>query len=281
MAAVAFGILIAAAFGCGDFAGGQASASASTLAVLTIAQGCSLAGAAVLSVVVASHAGASDVAYGALAGAVNVIGLGTLYRALARHAAGVVAPLTAVVAAMVPIAWGLLHGERPSVLVLVGIVLAVAGAGLLARSDAAAGPGALARGVMPALGAGIALGSSLVFYSESSAASGQIPVLAGRAAGFVCVMAAFLVARRRGAVRAPTGSARNLAIGAGQLDVSATALLVVAIRHELLSVVAPLAALAPGWTVLLAVLVTRERLGPAQRAGLLVALVALVLIAAG
>ncbi|HEY1740266.1 MAG TPA: EamA/RhaT family transporter [Acidimicrobiia bacterium] len=281
MAAVGLGLLIAAAFGSGDFTGGRASAAAPTLAVLFVAQVCSLAGAAVLAVIVSARVETADVVYGALAGTVNVVGLGLLYRALARHAAGVVAPLTAVVGALVPVAWGLAHGERPSALVLAGITLSIGAAALLARGDGTttAGP-KIARGVGPAVLAGAALGSSLILYAETSTTSGQVPVVAARAAAVVVVGVALLWVRPRasGPLVRPLGL---LAPAAGVLDVAATALLVVAVRRALLSVVAPLASLAPGCTVLLALVVSKERLGRSQRAGLAVALVALVCIATG
>jgi uncharacterized membrane protein len=72
-----------------------------------------------------------------------------------------------------------------------------------------------------------------------------------------------------------------LAIVVGLLDVAATALLLLAVRRGLVVVVAPIAALAPGFTVLLAWVVLREHLGSAQRVGLASALVGLVLVATG
>jgi drug/metabolite transporter (DMT)-like permease len=68
---------------------------------------------------------------------------------------------------------------------------------------------------------------------------------------------------------------------AGLFDVTATALLVVGVRNDLAVVVAPLAALAPGFTVVLAWLVLDEPISRPQTFGLGLALVGLVLIAAG
>jgi drug/metabolite transporter (DMT)-like permease len=281
VAAVLLGLLIAAAFGSGDFVGGRASAAASTATVLLISQACSVAGALVLAFVVSARVAPHDVVYGAVAGATNVVGLALLYHALARHAAGVVAPITAVVGSAVPIVWGLAHGERPSALVLVGITMAVVAGALIAREPGETSGITMARGVPEAVAAGIALGSSLVLYSETSEASGQWPLLVARICALALAGIAVAWLARRGPVTFPRGAGRGLAIAAGVFDVTATALLLVAVRHELLSIVAPVISLAPAFTVLLAWRLTGERLHALQRAGLIVALAGLVLVAIG
>jgi len=281
VAAVLLGLLIAAAFGSGDFAGGRASVSASTAAVLVISQACSVVGALVLAILVSARIAPHDLAYGAIAGAANILGLGLLYQALARHAAGVVAPITAVVGAAVPIAWGLVHGERPSILVWIGITLAVVAGALIAREPDETSGMSLARGVPEAVAAGIALGSSLVLYSETSDRSGQWPVFVARICALALAAIAVAVLARGRPVALPRGSARSLAIGAGLFDFTATALLLVAVRRELLSIVAPVISLAPAFTVLLAWRLAGERLHALQRAGLVVALAGLVLVAIG
>ena len=59
------------------------------------------------------------------------------------------------------------------------------------------------------------------------------------------------------------------------------AFVIAGIRRDLAVVVAPIAALAPGFTVLWAMALVHERVATAQRAGLVLALAGLVLIAAG
>jgi drug/metabolite transporter (DMT)-like permease len=278
--AVFLGVLVALAFGSGDFVGGRASMRVSTAAVLVVSQACAVTAAVVLALVVGARVAPHDVWFGVAAGAANVVGLGLLYRGLATAAMGVVAPVTAVVAAVVPLTWGLTHGERPSAVVLAGLVLAISAAGVLAVEPDAT-KGRLAPGFLTAIGAGGTLGGSLVLFAQTSSASGMWPVFAARAAAFVLAAAAFVWFARRRAVRLPTGSTRGLAVAAGFLDVAATALIVLAVRRGLLAVVAGLAALAPGFTVVLAWVVLHQRLARYQRAGLALALVGLVLVAAG
>jgi drug/metabolite transporter (DMT)-like permease len=284
--AVLLGVLVAASFGSGDFLGGQASRRAPTLTVLLVAQATAVAGAIIVALSVGARVAPHDLTFGALAGCVNIAGIGLLYEGLAVGPMGVVAPLTAVAASVLPVAWGLATGERPSLIVVVGVVFAMAAGALISRR-----PGPVQQGtprsphtaaVVMALGAGACLGTSLVFYLQTSSRSGLWPVFAARVAALVLVVGVLAaLAARRTPRPFPRGANRRLALGAGALDVMATTLLLLAVRRGLIIVVAPLAALAPAATVLLARLVLGERLHAAQRIGLLFALVGLVMVAAG
>ena len=90
-----------------------------------------------------------------------------------------------------------------------------------------------------------------------------------------------LALARSGSVTFPAGRDRTLALGAGALDVIATTLLVIAVRRELAVVVAPVASLAPGMTVVLAWQVLHERIARARSSGSGVAGLGLILIASG
>jgi drug/metabolite transporter (DMT)-like permease len=125
------------------------------------------------------------------------------------------------------------------------------------------------------------LGSSLVLYAETRDESGFWPVLTARATAIVLVALGVAIVATRGGLRWPTGHARTLALGAGALDVTATALLLLAVREGLTVVVAPVAALAPAFTVVWAWAVLKEHVTRHQIAGLGIALLGLVLIAAG
>jgi drug/metabolite transporter (DMT)-like permease len=174
-----------------------------------------------------------------------------------------------------------LTGERPSVLALVGVGCALVAGALLAREDTDDGDSDERSAVLVAFAAGLGLGTSFIFFAKTSPDSGNWPVLWARAAAVALVALAVAVQRRRGSVDFPQGEARSLSLGAGGLDVLATTLLLVALRRGLAVVVAPVASLAPGMTVVLAWRVQRERIGRAQAVGLGLAGVGLVLIAAG
>jgi drug/metabolite transporter (DMT)-like permease len=282
--AVLLGVLVAASFGSGDFLGGEASKRSPTLTVLMVAQATAVAGAVIVTALVGARVAPHDIGFGAAAGCINIVGIGLLYQGLAVGPMGVVAPITAVVASILPIGWGLATGERPSVVVVIGAALATAAAALISRQpEDPDGDVAPARtGVLLAVGAGACLGASLVLYLQTETESGLWPVLAARFAALVLVgLALVAVTTRRTALPFPKGTDRKLALGAGALDVTATTLLVLAVRRGLILVVAPLAALAPAATVILARFVLGEHLHRAQRIGLAIALVGLVMVATG
>src|SRR6266700_1136320 len=124
--AVALGVVVALAWGSGDFLGGLSSQRVPTSAVLLVSQTFGL-GAAIL-LVAASRDGLPDAhvfVLSAAAGVVGVVALGLLFRGLAVGRMSVVAPLSAVGGGVLPVAWGLVRGERPSALALGGVALAL------------------------------------------------------------------------------------------------------------------------------------------------------------
>ncbi len=276
--AILLGLTVAASFGSGDFLGGLASRRSRTLAVLLLVQ----LSAVVVATAVAVGDGGSPTTgallLGAGAGILNVAALGCLYQGLAVGQIGQVAPLAAVVGACIPVGWALATGERPGAVTLVGVGLAIVAAALISAERDERRPEGSRAALGLAVTAGVGFGTSFILFAEASHRHGFWPVLSARVAALLGVGIVVLVVGER--ARLPSNS-RWLAIGAGVLDAGATALLLVALRSGLVAVVAPAAALAPGFTVLHAWWYLRERASPLQVGGLALALCGLVLIAAG
>jgi drug/metabolite transporter (DMT)-like permease len=276
---IALGALVALAYGSGDFLGGFASQRLRTSTVLLGAQSIGLV-VALLLVIVLRDASPDAHAYvlSAIAGAVGVVAVALLYRGLAVGRMSVVAPVSAVGGAVLPVVWGLLRGERPSALAWVGIALALMAIVIVGRG-AEHDP---APSVTPlhelALGAGAGIGFGIVFilFSESASGSGLWPVLIARCTSVPLLIGAVIVLRQPPRV---TRSGLAPVLGAGLFDVTANALIVLAIRRGLLSLVAPVASLYPATTVVLARLVLDERIGRQRAVGLALGLVGLTLIA--
>ena len=164
---------------------------------------------------------------------------------------------------------------------LCGVGLAIVAGALIAR-DPGERTGRWAAGAAVAAVAGVALGTSLVLFAETDHRFRHVAGLRGPHRGNHRGVGR----RARPGAAAPTRGCRTGArshsrSAAGVLDVGATAMLVLAVRRGLIVLVAPIASLAPGFTVLLAWVVLGEQLGRVQRIGLLCALAGLVLVSTG
>jgi drug/metabolite transporter (DMT)-like permease len=195
---------------------------------------------------------------------------------------GVVAPITAVGSAVVPVAWGLLSGERPAVLALAGVGLALVAVVLVARTtdeETVPATARIARSTLVvAVAAGLAFGMVFVLLSHTGDDSGFWPLLSGRLASTTALLVVLAVLRRP---LVPGGDTRPIVVLAGVFDVGANALFLLASREGLLSLVSVLSSLYPAITVVLARAVLHERLLRHQLAGLALALLGVVLIATG
>jgi drug/metabolite transporter (DMT)-like permease len=120
-------------------------------------------------------------------------------------------------------------------------------------------------------------GLFFVLLAQARSGSGMWTLVAVRAGSLGLGFA--IIGLTRTSLRLPAGTLQ-WAIPAGMGDIAANAFYLAAAQHGPLSIVAPIAALYPATTVLLAVAVERERVRPVQMVGLGLAGCALVVIAA-
>ena len=276
---IALGALVALAYGSGDFLGGISAKRLPTVTVLLVSQSFGLAAAVVLVVALRDALPPAHIfVLSAAAGIVAVMALGLLFRGLALGRMSIVAPLSAIGGGVLPVVWGLLRGERPSALALAGVGVALVAAAIVGRGAEHDPAGTISPRLELALGAGAGLGFGVVFIllAESSSGSGMWPVLIARCASVpVLAIAAVVLGHSPRIARADLAPVA----GAGLFDVGANALVVLAVRRGLLSLVAPVASLYPATTVVLARLVLHERIGRQRAGGLALGLVGLALIA--
>jgi drug/metabolite transporter (DMT)-like permease len=265
----------AAVWGTGDFCGGRASRRADALAVTVLSQLVGLPVLAVCLLFVGGTPSVSALGWGALAGVAGFVGIVLLYRGLAQGAMALFAPVTAVTAAVVPMVVGLLLDRTPSPLALTGAVCAVAAIGLVSLSGG--GTRINPRLVLLALASGAMFGIFFTLLGRAGGVdAGLWPVIGVRLGS---VSAGLIAAARLRTSLRLTGPALRWSLIAGPLDILANVLYALAAARGVLSVVAPISALYPVSTVLLALTVERERLRPVQFAGLGLAATALVLVA--
>ena len=280
--AIVLGLAAALTYGAGDFVGGLVSRRAPVLSVVYLSQiAGSLLLAASVPFLVDSGPTGGALAWGAASGVAGSAGVLFLYKGLATGRMSVVAPITSVEAAVVPVLWGLGTGERPSLVALGGVVVALVAvllvAGFEPSEGVTAGGSRLAPGVPEALAAGIAFGLFFILLDGAGDDTGLWPLIGGRTASFA-VLSALVLLRRERIVAAP--GTRLPIVGAGILDVAANLLYLLSTREGLLSIVAVLTSLYPASTILLARIVLGERMGRLQLAGLALAGAGVVMMAA-
>lgn len=278
---VALAVLSGLIWGVGDFAGGKATQRAAALPVVWISKLVSLPLLAIYVIATYVPLTPTGLAWGATAGVAGFVGLVLFYRALSAGAMAVVAPVTGVTSAAIPVAVGLLSGERPSGARLVGVGCALLAIALVSISPRSPGHRQVvnARLVAEALGAGAGFALFFILLAiagDTAGGSAGLWPIVGSQLSAIIICGLLVLMTRPGPW--PRRTSLGFTMVAGPCDMTANALFLVASRTGELSIVAPLAALYPVTTVILALIIDRERLHGVQVAGLAFAVAALVLV---
>lgn len=294
---VLLGIGVAAGLGLADFFGGMSGRR--TGPIRTIA-GVQVVGGTIMGIYLLATwqplGGTRELLLAVVAGGALTLGIGFMYTGFTWGRIAVVAPVTAALIAVLTFAAGLVRGERPSPLALAGIGLAIVAVILISRPPRAAG----AEGAAPAertgkrfglgaeLGLSLAAGASLATFQttigEIGDAAGVAPLLVVRAAAIALSVAALLVVWRRAGFPRPRPPRRSTVVpvvASGFLLLLAHALLLEALSQGFLSIVGPITALSPAFTVVPAWIVLDEHISRVQVVGMVVATAGLVLVALG
>ena len=280
MLAIVLSLGSAACYGVSNFIGPQLARRHALVTVLLVSQVAALL-ACLAYLLAAGSSGLTgrETALAALAGAGNAGGLIGFYKAAELGPLSIAAPIGAL-GAIVPAVWGIATGDRLPALEVVGLVLAITGAALVARR--ADDPDETARYVDPrasvvwAVASAIAFGVFLTALPPASESGRALALLDAR---LVLVALIALWAGRRLAQVRLNGSAGTLAIP-GLLLVAGTLLYTFALDHGELSVVAVLGSLFPLFTVGLSVALLDDRLSREQTIGVVAAFSGIALIAA-
>jgi len=281
--AVVLALLAALLFGLASYLGPVLSRSHSPSAVLAVGQVAAVGAAAVL--LLAGRAQLPDkgsLLLGVLAGIANGLALTAMFESARFLPISVMAPIGATGGA-VPVVVALLLGERPHVLQLSGIPLAIVGVVLVsARRAGRSGGGG--RAALQPIGLWLAglwavfYGTFLSLFAEASKGGRAWAVFDSRMALLVTALALPLL---RGATLRLPRSAVPLAAVNGLLILAGVLTYGLATATGLVSVVSVLATLSPVVTVALAVVLLHERLARRQQVGLALAVAGVVLLAAG
>lgn len=285
MTGVLLALLAALGYGVSDFVGGVAARRVSALRVVIVSYPLSVVILLIVAPMVGGHVDAASLVWGAASGVASGLAVWWFYAALAAGPMAVVSPLTAVLVAGVPVLVGLATGERSSPPAYIGIVCALVAVVLVSKESPDAVTEEITGGrelrfdrrvALLTVGSGLAFACTFVALHKTAAADGLWPLVLSRVAATAVVWVAAVVT---GHFRAPRGEPLRLACYVSLLDVIANVSMLYAFHGSLLSLISVIGSLYPAATVLLAMLLLGERVGPLQKIGMAMALGSVALIA--
>jgi drug/metabolite transporter (DMT)-like permease len=267
-------------WGAADFAGGYGSRRANAFVLTAFSHVCAFV--LMFSVAFGQHGAfpsRASVLWALLAGSVGGFSLAIFYRALASGQMGLTAPIAALLGATIPALADIAMEGAPSRWTIAGFVLAIVAIWLITRPDESGENDASGhpKGVAMAALAGVGFAGFYLCIHQASGSPAWLAVVS-RVGSFTTTAAAVAVTRaplaldRRGA---------TLGMLAGFLDITASALFIFANQRGRLDEAVVITSLYPAVTVLLARIVLKERFSRWKLVGLVTALAAVPLIAAG
>jgi drug/metabolite transporter (DMT)-like permease len=287
-------------WGSSDFAGGLGSRRANAFVLTAFSHVCAFA--LMLVIALSQHGtfpGRASIVWALIAGGVGGFSLAVFYGALASGKMGLTAPIAALLGAAIPTMVDIAREGAPSRWTIAGFGLAILALWLITRaepsSDESLKEGSSAEGTSRAESsdkkdssgrpAGVALAALAGvgfagFYLCIHQASGSPAWIAAisRIGSFTTTSIAVLATRAPLTLDRPRAT---LGMLAGFLDISASALFIFASQHGRLDEAVVITSLYPAMTVLLARLILKEHFSRWKFIGLLAALAAVPMIAAG
>lgn len=268
----AFSLAAGLCWGTSDFSGGFASRRSDAFLVTLLSH----AGGFVLMLTLAFATGAdfpsrSSQLWAAAAGLSGGAALIIFYRALSQGM-GLTAPVAAVIGAAIPAAFTMITQGLPGALAIAGFLLAGLGIWLISRPDGSGD----SRGVLTAVLAGVGFSGFFICISRTGDSSVLWSSVFSRIASLLFVGVIVLLRRRWAPLRRSDAA---VALFAGCLDVTGTALFIRAAQSGRLDSVVVLSSLYPALTVLLARIFLKEQFTRLKTVGIVAALAAVPLIA--
>lgn len=282
LAPAAYSVTAVFLWGAADFAGGYGSRRANAFVLTAFSHVCAFV--LMFAIALGQHGAfpsRASVVWAVIAGAVGGFSLALFYRALASGQMGLTAPISALVGAAIPTMVDIALEGAPSRWTIGGFVLAVLAIWLLSRpepshQDEKESSGRPAGVGMAAL-AGVGFAGFYLCIHQASGSPTWIAAIS-RIGSFTATAIAVVATRAPLALDRPRAT---LGMLAGCLDITASALFIFASQHGRLDEAVVITSLYPAVTVLLARLVLKEHFSRWKFVGLLAALAAVPLIAAG
>jgi drug/metabolite transporter (DMT)-like permease len=274
----------AALWGGGDFSGGmgvKAAGGGTTSALRFVMLAHSISLVVLIGFLLAMRAPVphgAPVRWALAGGVAGGLGLVAFYMALSRGAMGASAAVSGLLAAAIPAMVSTVMEGAPTVLKIVGFVVAAAAIWLIAAGDSPEATGESRATMGLAVLGGVAFGFYFVFLRLANPLGLVLPMALARTASLIVLAPLLLVVARAKALGGPWLVGLRWAFGVALLDTGGNMMFVAATRLGRLDVAAVLASLYPASTILLAAWRLQERPTRRQLAGMGVALAAVVMI---
>jgi uncharacterized membrane protein len=267
-------------WGTADFFGGKLTKKYKSLAVTGVSQSFGLLFGLVIMLITSSWfaptlSWSNYFLPGVFAGTLGFIGLVAFYAGLATGRMGVVSPISSL-SALIPLTVAFINGEKPSVVQLTGMAVALIGA------FCASGPeikdGISIRPLVYAVIAAFGFGGAITFIAQGSKSSAIMTMTTMRFTTFIIALVLFAKYKTAG------GFSKKdipILIGIGGADFFGNLLLGVATTRGLVSLAVVLGSLFPIVTALLAYKLLHERLHKLQYLGIGLAIFGVIIISLG
>ena len=209
------------------------------------------------------------------AGIAGFLGLVSFYSGLSTGRMGVVSPISTL-SAVIPLTYAFISGERPTIIQIAGMGIALLGAFCASGPDIV--NGLPIKPLLFGLGAALGFGIALTFMAQGSKTSSLLTMTSMRV---ISVSICILIALRYRTIGGFGKSDVKILVVIGVTDFVANLLLGVATTKGLVSVAMVLGGLFPIVTSLLAFKFLHERLHKAQYLGIILAVAGVSVISVG
>ena len=209
------------------------------------------------------------------AGIAGFLGLVSFYSGLSTGRMGVVSPISTL-SAVIPLTYAFISGERPTIIQIAGMGIALLGAFCASGPDIV--NGLPIKPLLFGLGAALGFGIALTFMAQGSKTSSLMTMTSMRV---ISVSICILIALRYRTIDGFGKSDIKILVVIGVTDFVANLLLGVATTKGLVSVAMVLGGLFPIVTSLLAFKFLHERLHKAQYLGIFLAVAGVSVISVG
>ena len=270
----AYSLTAVGVWGASDFLGGVGARRANAFLFTAIVHISGLVLVGTLALMMhAPFPGNASLGWSLIAGSVGGIALALFYRSLASGNMGLVAPVAAVLGAAIPTIVTAFAEGFPGYRHVLGFILAGIGVWLISRSEVGVGrPEGLGMAVL----AGVGFAGFYLCVHQAGNASALWVAASSRLASLAVTLAFVLIGRHLRAVPMPV---LGIAVVAGILDISGSAVFIRASQIGRLDDAVVLSSLYPAVTVVLARVFLHEHFSRARTLGMVAALAVVPMIA--